>query len=69
MEIKAKELRRAMAAKGFTVTSLSEAAGVAASTINGFLKHGRSSRTDTLGKLARALEVDIYDIAKEDGQE
>lgn len=65
MEVKAKELRRIMAAKGYTVTGLSEAAGIAPSTITGFLKHGRNIRTDTLGKLARALDVDIYDIAKD----
>lgn len=66
MEIDVRGLRRAMAAKNYSVVSLAEAAGISTTALNGWLNHGRNIRMDTLGKLAKALDVDIYDIAKED---
>ena len=66
MIVDVKELRRAMVAKNFSVTGLSEAAGVSTTTLNRWLNHGGGIQTNTLGRLARALDVDIYDIAKED---
>ena len=66
MQIKAKEFRRIMADRGTSITDLSEKAGVSMSTISSFLHHGRNIRIATLGKIAKALDVDIYDIARED---
>lgn len=66
MELNVKALRRLMAAQGYNVASLARAAGVSAQAVNVWLKHGVSPRMDTLGKLAKALNVDIYDIAKEE---
>jgi transcriptional regulator with XRE-family HTH domain len=66
MQIDVKELRRAMAAKGFTIASLARVAGITTVTLNNLLKHNSRARTDTLGKLSRALGVDIYDIVREE---
>jgi len=65
MVLDVKELRRAMAAKDFTVAGLAKAAELSPSTLNRWLNHGTTVRTDTIGRLARALDVDIYDIAKD----
>ena len=64
MELNTMALRRAMAEKGFTVVGLARAAGVSCPALNGWLNQGRKPRMDTLGKLAKALGVDIYDLAK-----
>ncbi len=65
MELDAKKLRRAMAAKNYNVAGLARAAGVSGAAVNNWLNHNTRPRMDTVGKLARALGVDIYDIAKE----
>ena len=65
MELDAKKLRRAMAAKDYTVKGLAKAAGVSAGSVNMWLNHGVRPRLDTVGKLSRALGVDICDIVKE----
>lgn len=65
MQIDVKALRRAMAAQNYTVAGLARAAGVTTVTVNNLLKHSSRARTDTVGKLARVLGVDIYAIAKE----
>ena len=65
MELDAKKLRRAMAAKDYTVAGLARAAGVSTAAVNLWLNHGTRPRFDTIGKLSRALGVDIYDIVKE----
>ena len=65
MELDVKALRRTMAAKNFTVAGLAREAGVSCPTLNGWLNHNTRPRLDTLGKLARALGVDIYEIARE----
>ena len=66
MELNIKALRRLMAAQGYNVASLARAAGVSAQAVNVWLKHGVTPRIDTLGKLARALGVDIYDLTIEE---
>lgn len=65
MKIDVRALRRAMAAKDFTITGLAKAAELSPATLNRWLNHGTTVRTDTIGRLARALDVDIYDIAKD----
>lgn len=65
MQVDAKELRRVMAAKGFTIAALARAARITTVTVNNLLNHSNKARIDTVGKLARALGVDIYDIAKD----
>lgn len=66
MQIDTKALRRIMAAKGFNEASLSREAGISQIVLNNWLTKGSRPRTDTLGKVAKALDVDIYDIARED---
>lgn len=66
MDLDAKKLRRAMAAKDYTVAGLAREAGVSGAAINNWLNHNTRPRMDTLGKLARALDVDIYEIVKEE---
>ena len=65
MQVDAKELRRVMAAKDFTIARLARTAGVTTVTVNNLLNHSNKARIDTVGRLARALGVDIYDIAKD----
>lgn len=65
MELDVKALRRAMAARNYTVAGLARAAGVSCPAVNGWLNRGIRPRMDTLGKLARALGVDIFDLVKE----
>lgn len=65
MELNTREVRRRMAARGYTVKALAEAAGVSHIALSKWLNHGTRPRMDTLGKLAAALGVDIYDIARE----
>lgn len=66
MQIDVRALRRAIAASGQTVASLAKEADVSQMTIGNWLKGEANPRIDTLGRLAKALGVDIYDIAKED---
>lgn len=66
MQIDVRALHRAIAASGQTVASLARDAGISQIVINHWLKGEARPRIDTLGKLAKALDVDIYDIAKED---
>lgn len=65
MQIDEKALKRAMAARNFTNAALARAAGVTNVTIYNLLNHSNRARIDTVGRLARALGVDIYDIAKD----
>ena len=65
MQIDEKALKRAMAARNFTNAALARAAGVTNVTIYNLLNHSNRVRIDTVGRLARALGVDIYDIAKD----
>lgn len=65
MKLDVKQVRRLMAAKEFNVKTLAETSGVSYPALKGWLSCGRRPRMDTLGKLARALDVDIYDIAKD----
>ena len=63
MQIDVKALHRVMAAKNFTIAGLAREAGITTVTLNNLLKHSNKARIDTVGKLAGALGVDIYDIA------
>jgi transcriptional regulator with XRE-family HTH domain len=66
MELDVKKLRRAMAAKYFSVVGLARAAGVSASAVNTWLNHQTRPRMDTIGKLARALDMDIFELTTEE---
>lgn len=59
------KLRRIMAAKNFNVSNLAEAAGLSPTAINNWLNHGTRPRIDTIGRLAKALGVDIFDLTEE----
>lgn len=59
------KLRRIMAAKNFNVSNLAEAAGLSPTAINNWLNHGTRPRIDTIGRLAKALGVDIFDLIEE----
>ena len=65
MELDTRKVRRLMAAKGYNVKTLAEAAGLSYPALNGWLTRGIKPRTDTLGKLARTLNVDIYELLKD----
>lgn len=67
MQIDVMALSRAIAATGRSVADVSQEAHVSQLTVGNWLKgEGSRPRLDTLGRLAKALDVDIYDIAKED---
>ena len=65
MELNVREVRRLMAAKGYTVKATAKAAGVSPIALGKWLNHGVKPRLDTIGRLANALDVDLYDIAKD----
>lgn len=65
MELDVKRLRVLMAEKGFNVKSLARTAGVSACAVNLYVNHGTRPRLDSLGRLAKALGVDVMEIVKE----
>lgn len=66
MKLDPVKLRRIMAAKNLNVSRLAETASLSPTAINNWLNHGTRPRLDTIGRLAKALEVDIFDLTKED---
>lgn len=68
MELNVRALQAAMMAKGYNVVSLARAAGLAPATVNLYINHGAKPRLDNMGKLARALGVDPFDLVKEDAK-
>lgn len=52
-----KKLFDLMAVKGLTQAELAEKAGVSRASVWAMVKKGRSSRPDTVGKVARVLGV------------
>lgn len=46
-----------IASKGMTQAELADKAGLSRASVNNLLKHGRKPRLDTLGKIARVLDV------------
>lgn len=65
MELDVKRLRVLMAEKGYNVASLARAAGIAACSVNLYVNHGTRPRLDSLGRLAKALGVEVMEIVKE----
>ena len=61
MKVNRKKLRLAMARKCMNTADLSVKAEMPVQTINGVLR-GRSIRPATLGRIAKALEVDVTEI-------
>jgi len=60
-----KNLRRIRAERQITLRDLEEMSGVSKETISGIERGSRSPQPLTLGKLARALGVDIDDLLSE----
>ncbi len=66
MNLDSRKLRILMAKQNFNVSTLARAAGVSQAAINKWLNHGpQYPRLDTLGRVAKALDVDIYELVKE----
>ena len=61
MTINRKKLRLAMARACMNTADLAEAAQIPRPTLNNAIK-GRGVRTGTLGKIARALGVDVTEL-------
>ena len=61
MKVNAKKLFAIAADKGYMLKDLAAAAGVSYATLQA-IKHGETVRVDTLGKLAKALQVKSIDI-------
>lgn len=64
MKADRKKLELAMARACMNPQDLAKAAEMPPQTVNGVLR-GRSVRPATLGRVARALQVDVIDIIKE----
>lgn len=64
MKVDRKKLELAMARACMNPQDLAKAAEMPPQTVNGVLR-GRSVRPATLGRVARALQVDVIDIIKE----
>lgn len=56
----------ALTQKEMTQKQLAELSGLSRSTING-IKAGRSCTTETAGRIAKALGVDVVEILEEEG--
>ncbi len=67
LEMKAdvKKLRLAMARACMNSQDLARAADIPPQTINAFIR-GRGARPATIGRIAKALGVDITEITKEE---
>lgn len=65
MHIDPKKVQLLMARKCMSIKGLSEASGVTTLTISKAIS-GRNARTDTVGLLAQALDVDPSEIIKEE---
>lgn len=65
MKADTSKLRLAMARACLNPQDLAKAAQMPAQTVNGVLR-GRSIRPATIGKIARALGVDVTTILKEE---
>ena len=65
MKIDSKKIRLAMARACMNTQNLAAAAEMPPQTINGALRE-RSIRPATLGRIARALGVDVTEIIKEE---
>ncbi len=64
MRIDKIKLDLAMAKKAFSAKKLSESCGVSQVTIVRITKGIQNARPETVGKIARALGVDVLDIIK-----
>ena len=65
MKVNRNKLRLAMARACMNTADLSAKAEMPVQTINGVLR-GRSIRPATLGRIAKALEVDVTDILEKE---
>ena len=65
MKLNRKKIKEAMMLKCLTVTGLAQVSKVSTATINLIINHDRKPNLKTIGKLARALEVDPAEIVKE----
>ena len=65
MKADTNKLRLAMARACMNPQDLAKAAQMPAQTVNGVLR-GRSIRPATIGKIAKALGVDVTEILKEE---
>lgn len=64
-KLDSRELKIMIAERGFTLRLLSEESGVSEASINAWVNHGRTPRLDTLGRIARALEIPLRDLITE----
>lgn len=62
MKVSKKKLQLAMAKKCINACELAELTGVSNSLISSYLAGSREPRTKTLGKIAKALSVDVTEI-------
>lgn len=65
MKAKKNKLRLAMARACMNPQDLAKAAGMPPQTVNGVLR-GRSVRPATLGRIAKALDVDVAEILEKE---
>ena len=64
-KLDSRELKIMIAERGFTLRLLSEESGVSEASINAWVNHGRTPRPDTLGRIARTLEIPLRDLITE----
>lgn len=65
MRIDRNKLKLAMAANCFNTSDLAAASGVSAATIKRLCRNG-AAKPATIGKIAKALNVKVEDIIKEE---
>ncbi len=64
MKIKSLQFKSYLLDKGYTLSDIAAKAGVSRNTVSSIV-HGKSCSFATVGKLAKALDVSLTDIAEE----
>lgn len=65
MKLNLKKVKLAMASKCLSARGLANKAQIPYSTLTPYLSGAREPKTDTLGKIAKALEVDVTEILED----
>lgn len=69
MKLNIKNVYRLLAAKNMNLTTFAKENNLSQTIMYGWLYKGRQPHISSLGRLAKALDVDIYDLLEEESEE
>lgn len=64
-KLDSRELKIMLAERGYSIRSFSRASKVSEASLNAWINHGKNPRLDTLGRIARTLEIPLRDLITE----